>query len=87
MPHKYLKHLPKSVAFRLVSMKKYENKLTHAHTHKEVELPLENPQSFVMALRLSVIQSPITCFLLCVLIYFSRLLSCSTVILSLVTWV
>lgn len=35
MPHTYLKHLPKSVAFRLVSMKKYENKLTHTHTHTQ----------------------------------------------------
>lgn len=42
-----------------------------------------------MALRLSVIQSPITWFslCLCLLVYFSSLLSCTTVILSLVTWV
>lgn len=90
-PHTFLrhrKHLPKSVAFRLVSLKKCKNKLkSHTHTHAEVELPLADPESFVMALRLSVIQSPITWFslCLCLLVYFSCLLSCATVILSLVT--
>lgn len=88
---RHIKHLPKSVAFRLVSLKKCKNKLkphTYTHTlHAEVELPLANPESFVMALRLSVIQSPITWFslCLCLLVYFSCLLSCTTVILSLVT--
>lgn len=69
-----MKHLPNSMAFRLLSLKKYENQQTPLHTHArththkrahtqiltELELPLVNPESFVMALRLSVIQSPVT---------------------------
>lgn len=30
-----MKHLPESVAFRLVSLKKYGNHLTQTHTHFE----------------------------------------------------
>lgn len=93
-----MKHLTTSMAFRLVSLSEYENQLTPLHIrtcteiHTELELPLVNPESFVMALRLSVIQNPVTWVSLSVCVSYVSplfLLICSppSDTLSLVPWV
>lgn len=69
----YMKHLPSGKASGLCHsrhMRVNLNQLTHTEIHTELELPFVNPESFVLALRLSVKQSPLTWVSLCLCLFF-----------------
>lgn len=78
----YMKHLPSGKASGLchsrhmrVNLNQHTRTQTRTHTHTEIhtelELPFVNPESFVLALRLSVKQSPLTWVSLCLCLFFS----------------